>query len=1169
MDGMIADKYKIISTLGEGGFGIAYLCENFEDNSRGVLKKLKLTEDISEEDKNIILTRFLRELNIIKNLHHQNIVNVIEVCTSPEPFLVTSYIAGAVTLKDYIANNSITPASLNKYFLQILNGLKYLHNNNIIHRDLKPSNILLDVNQDNILLIDFGTAKSFNVKDISDNLTVEQKNMVFTFGYAPPEQMDQKFIHTTDLRTDIFSFGMVCVTLLTNKFPTDYFWYNYVDELLQNSDIISNQHKILIKRCIQKNPKNRFQCCDEILKELTPVSDKTAILPGRQLGIIKETSSDTINILVDYFFPQLNFVKDNNINLWVNCKISEDEFDRVKAEINKNRNLNIQIYPYAALSDYFKQVYTYIENEFSNKRFLTTCFENIVEELYNTVDILIIQNYELNTYFDYWGLYNIIMYPRKKGRKTAILLIMEEFELSKELPVYWNPFYLYCLTLKDKIQDFLFKSFLKKNNIVDAIAPINDEVIILQINNLEYNDSNIIEVNEFIKNENLSLTSEQKEVLHCNIGPSVLIAGAGSGKTTTLINKILFLIKNNVLPENILVLTFTVKAANEIKERLNAKAGAILENRIFVSTFHALCYKIVNENYTYFKFSKIPVINPKLGEQIITKELELKALSINYSEYIYIKNEFKRNLLTPNYLTEAYKINPESIKEFIKNIMKLPETVKAADIGKLIEIYKSTSDKFKTNNIIDFDDMLLLTYQILKNNKMVRNRYQSIYKYVLVDEYQDSNLLLDVIVKTLSAPEDNILVIGDDDQSIYAFNGAIPANILQFNEYYPLAKILKLTQNFRCPKEVVDLGNIILHHNFERFNKELFTSREPDTYSINIIKTKSVSDEIENIVKEIENLRNIFFEVKIPIAILFRVSALAGKVIPYLSKAGIPYLTSNLDEKPPNFFNAVGAKVLISYLLIITEKLTSEEKIQHWNNIKYYPFKYETAEEWKQFLDLIKQGEDFINKPSEFLNLFSKNSVKNNYKLFHRQLAEILKTARTVEDITKFLETELDIISEFNKNEKYAELNKEAYFQIKQLVKDIPLLDVKNEIKRIQGETEAAINNVKNETENDISNKYGIVELMTIHKSKGKEYESIIVPFLNEGIIPLQKVLNSTWTYLSHDWNNNEVIIKNINIEEEERRLFYVAVTRAKRHLIICQRNPESKFLKEVFNQMY
>ena len=362
------------------------------------------------------------------------------------------------------------------------------------------------------------------------------------------------------------------------------------------------------------------------------------------------------------------------------------------------------------------------------------------------------------------------------------------------------------------------------------------------------------------------LNEKQKEAVLHKEGPMLVLAGAGSGKTKVLTNRIAYLIEEGISPSNILAITFTNKAAKEMKERVYQLIG-VDAKYIQISTFHSLGLKILKENYSFLGYDKNFIILDSDDTLTIIKKL-MKDLNMNPKYY-----------------------NAKEIRSKIssaKNELITPEKFGKIEFDeKIVTLYKKYCSKLKLGNSVDFDDLLILPIQLFQLSENIKETYQERYKYILIDEYQDTNQAQYIFSKILSQKYKNIFVVGDNDQAIYAFRGANYKNILNFEKDYPNCKTILLEENYRSTQTILNAANCVIKHNKLRKDKNLWCNNEIGD-KIKYIKTDDEKKEGEIVVKEIKELvsKGVNYD---NIAILYRTNAQSRSIEESLLKTNIPY----------------------------------------------------------------------------------------------------------------------------------------------------------------------------------------------------------------------------------------------------------------------------------------
>ena len=614
----------------------------------------------------------------------------------------------------------------------------------------------------------------------------------------------------------------------------------------------------------------------------------------------------------------------------------------------------------------------------------------------------------------------------------------------------------------------------------------------------------------------LSKLNKQQEIAVKHIdGPMLVLAGAGSGKTKVLTSRIAYLIEHGVRIENILSITFTNKAAKEMKDRVINLIGMDAKG-IQISTFHSLGLRIIKENYAKLGYKSNFVILDSDDTLTVIKKI-MKELNLNPKFYNArdIRNKIssaKNEMMSPK---EYAKV------EFDRNI---------------ISVYESYNSKLLINNSVDFDDLLILPIKLFKMYPDVLRYYQDKYKYVLIDEYQDTNEAQYIFTKMLCNNHKNIFVVGDNDQAIYAFRGANYKNILNFEKDYPNAKVILLEENYRSTQNILDAANSVIKHNKMRKDKNLWCNNDIGS-KVKYIKTDTDKEECEYVADKIKELHdnNISYE---DIAILYRTNAQSRLIEEEMLKKGIPYRIVGSFY----FYNRKEIKDLLCYLRLINNHDDDVSLLRIINTPK-------RGIGEKTIESLTNKAN--MNKTSLF------EAIDSGKELTFKNL--ILNMEKECENITLTDMVELVLkdsgIREELVNEKFleAEIRLENLEEFKSITKGyeeeygvISLTDFLNEVSLVSDISE----------HQDSNNK---VSLMTIHAVKGLEFDDVFIVGMEEGIFP-------------HYNSINEGTLAAI---EEERRLCYVAITRAKKNLWMLnarkrmlfgntQLNMPSRFMDEI-----
>ena len=612
-----------------------------------------------------------------------------------------------------------------------------------------------------------------------------------------------------------------------------------------------------------------------------------------------------------------------------------------------------------------------------------------------------------------------------------------------------------------------------------------------------------------------NLNDKQKEaVLYIN-GPMLVLAGAGSGKTKVLTNRIANLIDNGISPANILAITFTNKAAKEMKDRVFNLIGNDAY-MIQISTFHSLGLKILKENYEKLGYDKnFVIIDSDDALTVIKKIMKDMNLSPQYYNAKNIRNKIS------SAKNELMDLQSFANLEYDKNIVK---------------VYEKYLEKLKLNNLVDFDDLLILPIRLFREYPSVLESYQERYKYILIDEYQDTNECQYIFSKMLAKKYKNIFVVGDNDQAIYAFRGANYKNILNFEKDYPDCKTILLEENYRSTKTILNAANSVIKNNKLRKDKNLWSNNEEGEL-IKYIRTDGEKEEADYVAKEIKKLISEGVN-PVDIAVLYRTNAQSRVMEEACLKNNIPYKIIGSFY----FYNRKEIKDLICYLRLINNYKDDVSLLRVINVPKR------------------KIGEKTIDNISNVAlvnNSCLFDAINSGKELEFKNLILDLKEKCENLSLTEMVELVLDKsgIKQELENEKSldSEIRLENLEEFKSITKNyeeeygvISLDDFLNEISLVSDMSEHQDGNNK-------------VSLMTVHSVKGLEFDDVFVIGMEEGIFPHYNAINE---------GTNSAI-------EEERRLCYVAITRAKKKLWLLnakkrmlfgntQVNPPSRFMDEI-----
>ena len=613
------------------------------------------------------------------------------------------------------------------------------------------------------------------------------------------------------------------------------------------------------------------------------------------------------------------------------------------------------------------------------------------------------------------------------------------------------------------------------------------------------------------------LNDRQKEAVLYNEGPLLIIAGAGAGKTKTLTTKIAYLIEEGLAyPYNVLAITFTNKAAKEMKDRLYGIIGDLAQ-KVQVSTFHSFGLKLLRENYAKLGYEANFVIMDSYDSLTVVKKI---VKDLGYDPKIY---------------------NPRAIRNKIsscKNEMMTPEIYEryaVSDYEKVMhKVYEKYEEKLKKNNSVDFDDLLLLPIKLFKENPSVLQRYQELYQYILIDEYQDTNEAQYILSKLISAKSRKITCVGDDSQSIYSFRGANYKNILNFEKDYKDAKTILLEENYRSTSTILDAANQVIKNNTQRKDKNLWTSRGKGE-KIKYYRAYNERDEAQYVIRKVKELRNKDVEYK-DIAVLYRTNAQSRVLEEEMLKENMPYRVIGSFY----FYSRKEIKDLIAYLRLIHNSKDNVSLLRVINTPKrgiglktIENLTIKADEIGTSIYDAISSGKELeFKKTIEQLKSLSEELTLTELidkVLDASGMRQELESEKTLE-----AEVRLENLEEFKSITKSFE-EREGLVSLEDFLLEISLISDVEEYK-------------------DDPNR---ISLMTVHSVKGLEFNHVFVVGMEEGIFPHMNSLMET----------SEL--------EEERRLCYVAITRAKDdlHLINARRrtlfgkeqiNPVSRFIGEI-----
>lgn len=617
------------------------------------------------------------------------------------------------------------------------------------------------------------------------------------------------------------------------------------------------------------------------------------------------------------------------------------------------------------------------------------------------------------------------------------------------------------------------------------------------------------------------LNPEQLAAVKQINGPVMIIAGAGSGKTRVITYRVAHLIRSGADAFNILVLTFTNKAAREMRERIINLVGAEAKN-IWMGTFHSVFAKLLRVEADKIGYPHNFTIYDTDDSKSVLKAI-LKEM--NLDDKLYNPN-FVHNRIS------AAKNNLISWQEYQKN-----EQIQADDFStgrsQLGVIYQNYVNRCYRAGAMDFDDLLFKTNELLKNNPDVLNKYQHKFKYLMVDEYQDTNFSQYLIVRRLAAVNENICVVGDDAQSIYAFRGANIQNILNFEKDYPDLKVFKLEQNYRSTQNIVNVANSIIANNKEQLKKNVFSENETGE-KIKVMRAFSDNEEGKLVAEDILHQRTTKGLKWHDFAILYRTNAQSRSLEEALRKQGTPYkIYGGLS-----FYQRKEIKDLIAYFRL-TFNPADEEALKRVINYPRRGIGDTTVDRI-----ILSAGQnnisawEVVTSPSKYLDGRSSTAVGNFSTMI--QSFQVIAGSSSAYDAALHIAQHSGLLKDLYEDKSVEGLNR--YENVQELLNGIKEFSEREDIEEkgldVFMQDVALLTNDDKDNDPDADT----VSLMTIHSSKGLEFPQVYVVGLEENLFPSQMSLNARSDL------------------EEERRLFYVAITRAESRLTMSYATSRFKF---------
>ena len=624
------------------------------------------------------------------------------------------------------------------------------------------------------------------------------------------------------------------------------------------------------------------------------------------------------------------------------------------------------------------------------------------------------------------------------------------------------------------------------------------------------------------------LNPQQRAAVEQTEGPLLVLAGAGSGKTRVLTYRVAHLMEKGVAPWHILAITFTNKAAREMAERVHKLAGEASEEA-WISTFHSCCARILRRDIEKLGYKRQFAIYDEDDRMTVIKAAA-KALNLSEKEYPpkVIKamiSDAKNRLLTPT--------------EWLK------ESGGDARSKKLYEVYRSYEQTLKGNNALDFDDLLIKTLELLIEQPPVLQYYQDKFRYILVDEYQDTNAAQYELVRLLAGDRHNLCVVGDDDQSIYGWRGADLRNILDFEKDFPECVTIKLEQNYRSTGNILDAANQVIAHNAGRKEKKLWTEAETGD-RIALYRAMDERDEASFICQMARKLMRQGSDAG-SIAVLYRANAQSRVIEDAFVRSGTPYRVYGGQR----FYERKEVKDLIAYLraLVNPDDDVSVRRIINEPKRGIGDATVEKVADYARendmpFLSAVLDWENLTlsARPKKLLGEFAELMIDLTEQMYQQRPVEFVQTVIDRTGYVKALE------------ESKTEENESRIENIQELLGAVTEYQEHNP----EGDLAGFLENVALVSDLDGMNEHGgAVTLMTLHSAKGLEFDNVFLAGMEEGIFPITRAL----------FDDDQL--------EEERRLAYVGITRAKKRLFLSHAytralyntrnaNPLSRFVDEI-----
>jgi len=621
-----------------------------------------------------------------------------------------------------------------------------------------------------------------------------------------------------------------------------------------------------------------------------------------------------------------------------------------------------------------------------------------------------------------------------------------------------------------------------------------------------------------------NLNQAQKEAVLSIEGPVMAIAGAGSGKTRVLTRRIAHLIDNVGVPkDNILAITFTNKAADEMKTRI-ASLLSMSTFGMWISTFHSMCARMLREHIEHLGYTRNFQI---VDDDDVTQLIKIVMRNLNIDTKTITPNKLKPHVLN-------LKADPEAVESY--------EEPLATYLRKVFPLYQK---KLKENNLVDFEDLLILTIRLLREQPQIRKHYQKLFQYILVDEFQDTNNLQYDLIRLLSDEKGNVFIVGDEDQSIYAFRGANIDNIRKFKKDYKNVKTVLLEKNYRSTNTILKAANQVIRENKNRIEKTLFSTRG-DGEKIHFYKGFNARDEVEYVADTIEKLHRQGYAYE-DMAVLYRANSTSRMFEEGFMHKRLPYKVIGNTS----FFKRKEIKDIVAYLRLIVNpdddysflRIVNEPRRGIGATTVERLAKHSQSKGLSHYAAIAVEDLPLKTAPIRKLKAF-----QNIIESLRKQLKNM--------DFSVFLD-ELLNLSGYKKsleNDERGDVRYENILELKTMLKETENTYVTTDKETL---LTYVLEDIALKSQEDEENDSDAVSLMTLHAAKGLEFPIVFIAALEQGMFPLYRSMESQSDL------------------EEERRLMYVGLTRAQERLFLTnakQRqlygelvaNPDSQFVKAI-----